>query len=113
MYLLSITYIIIEYSSTLYAGMTRKKWPPIQRNGKHMHQNSYCRSFKNAWQRLPNRFMIKNGKNIDAKLSIAASQHGSKIGFSASFFSRPSAVTLEATTIIFTRNSSILSGAVH
>ena len=35
-------------------------------------------SFKHACQRLLKRCMIKNGKNIDAKLSRDASQCGSK-----------------------------------
>ena len=39
--------------------------------------------------------MIKNGKNIDAKLSRATCQHGSKIGFS--FFTRPGAVSYDDT----------------
>ena len=56
-------------------------------------------------------YMVKNRNNIDAKLSRAASQHGSKTGFSSLFFSQPSAKTLEATMIISTqiRDSSILS----
>ena len=53
--------------------------------------------------------MIKNRNNIDAKLSRAASQHGSKNGF---FFLQPSIATLEAITIISTRNTTILSRVV-
>ena len=53
--------------------------------------------------------MIKNRNNIDTKLSRA---HGSKIGFSSSFFSQPSGMTIEAMMIISTQNSIILSGVV-
>ena len=74
----------------------------------NMHGNAYR---IDLWSK------IEKKTNINAKLSRAASQHGSKFGFSSSssssFFSWPNAATLEAMTIIFTRNSSILSRAVH
>ena len=96
---------IIEYGSTLYVGMAQKK-----NGGPYKYMASVCTRtdinvslelFKHAWQRLPNRFMFKTRKNIGTRLSRAASQHGSNIGL-YSFFSRPSATTLEAMTIIST-----------
>ena len=76
-----------------------------------------CVTLEVGWQCLPNRFMIKKRHNSDGKLSRVASQHGSKIEFSSFFFffffSQPRPMTLEATKIISTLNSRILSGVVH
>ena len=74
--MVTISNYVIEYSSTLYVRMARNK-----------RMASACaRTHTNVSVEVSNihgnaRFMIKNGKNIDAKLSRAASQHGSKSNF--------------------------------
>ena len=120
-WIINVVVYIIEYGSTLYVGMVQGKngcqckqmasacsrtHTNISLEVSNMHGNAY---WIDLWSKMERTLMqsflevlVNMGRKSDFLLSS-----------SSSFFSRPSATTLEATMIIFTRNSSILSRAVH
>ena len=117
---------IIEYGSTLYIGMARKKnGGPYKRMA-----NTFARTHAWAYLNVKNLPNCVYEANLRCTVALTAMPSFLKrqtstgristfffllllLLSSSSFFSRPSSTTQQATAIIFTRNCSIFSGAVH